>query len=76
MQIIVEEAGGCVLQAGTCSNKGEGLEDWRAVLKTMTPVVYNKPNLLSPFFVVYGRRKEDGPPIATEPDSWFKSIFG
>lgn len=76
-QIIVEEAGGCVVQAGRCSDKGESLEDWRAVLKKMTPVVYNKKDLLNPFFVVFGKRTDDSPyPIACEPDSWMKTIFG
>ena len=76
-QIIVEEAGGRVVQAGRCGNKGEALEDWRAALRRMEPVVYNKRDLLNPFFVVFGNRAEgDAAPLACEPDTWFKSIFG
>lgn len=56
--IIVEEAGGSVVQAGLCDNKGNALENWEAVLSENRPVVYNKENLLNPFFVVYGRRAE------------------
>jgi len=55
-QIIVEEAGGVVIQAGKCSSKGEILEDMETVLKTETPVVYNKEDPLNPFFVAYGNR--------------------
>jgi 3'(2'), 5'-bisphosphate nucleotidase len=45
-----------VIQAGRCDNKGQALEDWAEVLKRDEPVVYNKPDVLNPFFVVYGRR--------------------
>jgi 3'(2'), 5'-bisphosphate nucleotidase len=55
-QIIVEEAGGSVVQAGLCDNTGEPLEDWEAVLAENKPVEYNKANLLNPFFVAYGKR--------------------
>ena len=56
-QIVVEEAGGCVLQAGLCGPKGEALEQWQDVLPRGCPVEYNKQNLLNPFFVVYGKRR-------------------
>ena len=76
-QIIVEEAGGAVLQAGKCSNKGDPLEDWKEKLKSLQPVVYNKKDLLNPFFVVFGKRENSSEaPLACEPDSWFKTIFG
>ena len=54
--IVVEEAGGTVLQAGLCDNKGNALEDWEAALAKGKPVVYNKENVLNPYFVVYGRQ--------------------
>lgn len=54
--IIVDEAGGSVLQAGLCDSKGKLLEDWKAALAKGEPVQYNKENPLNPFFVVYGRR--------------------
>ena len=56
---MVTEAGGVVLQAGTCDAKGKLLPgvDWRAELARAMPVVYNKPEPLNPFFVVYGRRR-------------------
>jgi hypothetical protein len=47
------------LQAGKCSNKGEALEDWHEVLSKEQPVVYNKPNLLNPFFVAFGTRRPE-----------------
>lgn len=55
---IVMEAGGEVVQAGTCDNKGTLLpgEDWKAVLAKEISVEYNKPNPLNPYFVVYGKR--------------------
>jgi 3'(2'), 5'-bisphosphate nucleotidase len=54
--IIVEEAGGSVVQAGACDNKGTPLEDWQEALAKGEAVVYNKENILNPFFVVYGSR--------------------
>lgn len=54
--IIVTEAGGSVMQAGRCDNKGKALEDWQAALAQEKPVVYNKEDVLNPYFVVYGRR--------------------
>jgi 3'(2'), 5'-bisphosphate nucleotidase len=54
--IIVTEAGGTVVQAGLCDSKGQPLEDWQAALAKGQPVVYNKENILNPFFVVYGKR--------------------
>jgi 3'-phosphoadenosine 5'-phosphosulfate (PAPS) 3'-phosphatase len=56
---IVLEAGGCVLQAGECDGNGRLLDgvDWRSALARQLPVSYNKPNVLNPFFVVYGRRE-------------------
>lgn len=54
--IIVTEAGGSVIQAGLCDNKGNAQEDWKAAVAKDKPVVYNKENTLNPFFVVYGRR--------------------
>lgn len=53
---IVIEAGGEVIQAGLCDNKGVALEDWKDVVAKSKPLVYNKENVLNPFFVVYGRR--------------------
>lgn len=53
---IVTEAGGVVLQAGVCDNKGGALEDWKEALAKEVPVLYNKPYPLNPYFVVYGRR--------------------
>jgi len=47
-----------VVQAGKCDNKGVLLEEWRPVLSKMTPVVYNKPDVLNPFFVVYGKERK------------------
>ncbi|KAL4856578.1 3'-(2'-),5'-bisphosphate nucleotidase CysQ [Chlorella vulgaris] len=55
---IVEEAGGCVLQAGLCDSKGKLLEDWKAALAKQIPVQYNKEIALNPYFVVYGRTKK------------------
>mmetsp|Transcript_34130 Transcript_34130/g.61542 ORF Transcript_34130/g.61542 Transcript_34130/m.61542 type:complete len:308 (-) Transcript_34130:348-1271(-) len=55
--IIVREAGGLVLQAGKTTSKGEMLEDWREVLQKENVVVYNKEDLLNPFFVVFGHRR-------------------
>lgn len=40
-QIIVEEAGGKVVQ-----------------FESRGPVVYNKPDLLNPFFIAYGNQEE------------------
>lgn len=56
-QIIVEEAGGRVVQAGLCDSKGNPLESWRDALAEEKPLTYNKENLLNPFFVVYGARQ-------------------
>ena len=55
---IVLEAGGCVLQAGVCDGKGKLVEgvEWRSALAAGRSVEYNKPNVLNPFFVVYGTR--------------------
>lgn len=55
--IIVREAGGVVLQAGKCDDKGRALEDWKSVLVKEEEVVYNKESMLNPFFIVFGRRK-------------------
>lgn len=68
--IIVEEAGGSVMQAGRCDNKGQALEAWQDVLPQEKVVEYNKPDVLNPFFVVYGRRgapPADAPPAETAP---------
>lgn len=57
--VIVREAGGTVLRCGACDGKsGKLLEgvDWRAELARAEPVVYNKRNLLNPYFVCWGRR--------------------
>eukprot|EP00892_Ulva_mutabilis_P001875 jgi/Ulvmu1/11689/UM008_0099.1 len=54
--IIVEEAGGSVMQAGKCDNTGAALESWQDVLPQEKVVEYNKEDVLNPFFVVYGRR--------------------
>lgn len=56
-QIIVEEAGGRVIQAGLCDGKGKALESWRDALSRDVPLLYNKEDLLNPFFVVYGDQK-------------------
>ena len=68
-QIIVEEAGGCVVQAGLCGPKGEALEAWEEVLPGELPVQYNKENLLNPFFVVYGKRRDAGGAGAMETEA-------
>lgn len=54
--VIVTEAGGSVIQAGTCDNKGVALEDWNEAVARDEPVKYNKEAPLNPFFVVYGKR--------------------
>jgi 3'(2'), 5'-bisphosphate nucleotidase len=54
--VIVTEAGGSVIQAGRCDNKGVALEDWKAAVARDEPVKYNKEEPLNPFFVVYGKR--------------------
>jgi len=54
--VIVTEAGGSVIQAGRCDNKGNAIEDWKAALAKDLPVKYNKEDPLNPFFVVYGAR--------------------
>lgn len=53
---IVIEAGGSVKQAGKCDNKGKALEDWKAAVAKDEDVIYNKPDTLNPYFIVYGRR--------------------
>lgn len=55
--VVVVEAGGEVLQAGRCDNKGQPLEDWKSVLQQHKSVVYNKEKFLNPYFVVYGHRQ-------------------
>ena len=62
---IVLEAGGVVLQAGECDGKGKLLPgvEWRSALAEQRPLVYNKQNVLNPFFVVYGART----PAASAP---------
>ena len=55
--VIVTEAGGEVLQAGKCDNKGQPLEDWKTVLAQRKGVIYNKESFLNPYFVVYGKRR-------------------
>lgn len=55
--IIVQEAGGAVVQAGRCSPTGELLEDWRDAVLREEPLQYNKEDLLNPCFVVFGRRQ-------------------
>lgn len=56
--IIVREAGGVVLQAGACTGDNQALEDWKAALLKEQPLTYNKENLLNPWFVVFGQRKD------------------
>ena len=46
---IVNEAGGRVVQADVCDNKGEALEDWRGALARQIPVHYNKENPLNSY---------------------------
>lgn len=67
--IIVEEAGGSVMQAGRCDNKGQALEAWQDVLPQEKVVEYNKEDVLNPFFVVYGRRGPAPPedPVVAAP---------
>mmetsp|Transcript_27775 Transcript_27775/g.70804 ORF Transcript_27775/g.70804 Transcript_27775/m.70804 type:complete len:344 (-) Transcript_27775:758-1789(-) len=60
--VIVREAGGVVLQAGLCDDKGRALEDWKKVLVKEAPVTYNKEDMLNPFFIVFGRRRGLKPP--------------
>lgn len=55
--IIVREAGGRMLQAGRCSDKGQPLEDWKEVLAKELPVEYNKDALLNPFFLAIGKHQ-------------------
>ena len=55
---IVLEAGGTVIQAGRCDNKGKALEDWKAAVARDEAVRYNKEDPLNPFFIVYGARKK------------------
>lgn len=55
--VIVTEAGGTVIAAGKCDNRGKALEDWKEALAKDEPVIYNKPDPLNPYFVVYGARK-------------------
>lgn len=55
--VIVREAGGVVLQAGECDEQGKALQDWKEVILKETPLVYNKPKTLNPFFVVFGKRR-------------------
>ncbi|KXZ56091.1 hypothetical protein GPECTOR_2g973 [Gonium pectorale] len=59
--IIVREAGGVVLAAGNQDNKGNPLQDWKEELLKEAPVVYNKEDVLNPYFVVFGKRKAAGP---------------
>lgn len=59
--VIVREAGGVVLQAGVCDDKGVCKEDWKEVLLKELPLEYNKPSLLNPFFIVFGKRRGDDP---------------
>ncbi|GLC40835.1 hypothetical protein PLESTB_000017400 [Pleodorina starrii] len=55
--IIVREAGGVVLQAGKQDNKGNPQQDWKEELVKEVPVVYNKEDVLNPYFVVFGKRR-------------------
>lgn len=57
--VIVREAGGVTLFAGVCDNKGVAEEDWKEALLLETHVLYNKANILNPFFVVFGIRKAE-----------------
>jgi 3'(2'), 5'-bisphosphate nucleotidase len=59
--VIVEEAGGSIVQAGLCDNKGNALEDWKTIVPQNKPILYNKEDVLNPYFVVYGKR-DDPPP--------------
>lgn len=56
--VIVREAGGAVIQAGAQDSKGNALQDWKAELLKEQPVQYNKPEMLSPYFVVFGKRRD------------------
>ena len=56
--VVINEAGGEILQAGLCASDGTLLENWEEALKKGEPVVYNKENDLNPFFVAYGKRKK------------------
>lgn len=58
--VIVREAGGELLRAGACDGKSGKLlpgVDWEAELAAGRPVVYNKPDLLNPYFVCWGKRR-------------------
>lgn len=57
--VIVREAGGTVLRCGKCDGKsGKLLQgvDWQEELGKARAVVYNKRDLLNPYFVCWGRR--------------------
>lgn len=56
--IIVREAGGVVLYAGKCNNRGELLEDWKDAILREQPLSYNKEDTLNPCFVVFGKRRD------------------
>jgi len=55
-QAVVEQAGGCVLQAGECDDAGDPLQgvDWRQELDKEQPLIYNKQSLKNPMFVCFG----------------------
>lgn len=65
---IVREAGGRVLQAGKCSGSGEAFEDWKEVLPKEQLLVYNKEDLLNPFFVTMGT-------VLTPSGSFLRNVF-
>jgi 3'(2'), 5'-bisphosphate nucleotidase len=58
--VIVSEAGGKMVRCGACDGKTgrllPGEEDWEAALAADRPLRYNKRNLLSPYFVCWGKR--------------------
>lgn len=60
---IVEQAGGCVLQAGDCDDSGNPIAgvDWQRELAKEQSLVYNKRSSKNPMFVVYG--KVSGPKL-------------
>ena len=54
--VVLEEAGGAILQCGRCNAQGDLLEPWKEALAKNQPVVYNKEDDLNPFFIAYGKR--------------------
>eukprot|EP01025_Chloroclados_australasicus_P016052 TRINITY_DN1785_c0_g1_i1.p2 TRINITY_DN1785_c0_g1~~TRINITY_DN1785_c0_g1_i1.p2 ORF type:complete len:332 (-),score=51.56 TRINITY_DN1785_c0_g1_i1:250-1245(-) len=73
--VIVTEAGGKIVQAGLCDNKGNPLEDWKEALAKDQPLIYNKQTSLNPFFVVYGKQKQIAAEMVNEQQVDDQAIF-